>query len=340
MTLLQWTPHSKPHTCRRLLPLCNNLTCVSSQVIVTEGTKEGRNEPSLSSRGNSTSLIALLVNSDSTSAVLSSHPPVISLWRTVYILPLPSTCSLFLANNPTHTIFYLSSEHTSTMTPTTFSIAKMSVSFLLMFCLSTISRAAVVHEPLLGEQESSLRDKDFIFDLGGSTPTIDASGGRQFVMSRENTPGLKLSNGRNGGGGTQVLFRFEPCGFRTPHFHPRGTENFFVISGQVRANFLREEGGSRGQRVVVNDVSAGFAGFFPEAHVHFLQNFGCEEAMTLSVFDNSNEGLVDIAPTLQFPKDTIQLALGNGKLRPSDALFEDVLIQSQKCLRRCGLLKH
>lgn len=85
----------------------------------------------------------------------------------------------------------------------------------------------------------------------------------------------------------------------------------------------------------MNDISEGFAGFFPEAHVHFLQNFGCEPAATLSFFDNSDEGVVDVAPTLGFPRDTIQLALGNDNLKLSDDLVNNVLIQSQECLRRC-----
>ena len=131
-----------------------------------------------------------------------------------------------------------------------------------------------------------------------------------------------------------VLFFSFPSFYR-PHYHPRGTENFFVLSGKVRANFLRE---APEQKVVANDVSAGFAGFFPEAHVHFLQNLGCEPAETLSFFDTSDEGLVDIASTLQFPKDTIQLSLGNNRLEPSDDLLDDVLIQSRKCLRRCKKL--
>lgn len=177
-----------------------------------------------------------------------------------------------------------------------------------------------------------LQDEDFVFDLAGSTPTVDASGGRQFVASRENFPALSLSNGRNGGGGTQVLFKFEPCGFRTPHFHPRGTENIFVISGQVRANFLRE---GSSQQLVANDISAGYAGFFPEAHVHFLQNIGCDEAMTLSTFDNSDEGIVDIAANLRFLRDTIQITLGEDDLAPDDDLISDVLVQSQECLERC-----
>ena len=80
---------------------------------------------------------------------------------------------------------------------------------------------AVNSAPLLGEQESTLEDSDFVFDLGGSQPTLDRSGGQQFVLDRENLPALALSNGRNGGGGTQVLFRFAPCGKFRRSFLPR-----------------------------------------------------------------------------------------------------------------------
>lgn len=105
-----------------------------------------------------------------------------------------------------------------------------------------------------------------------------------------------------------------------------------MISGKARANFLRE---APSQKVVVNDISEGFAGFFPEASVHFLQNFGCEPATTLSTFDTSHEGVVDVATSLGFPRDTIQLALGNDDLKLSDELVKNVLIQSKECLRQC-----
>ena len=72
-------------------------------------------------------------------------------------------------------------------------------------------------------------------------------------------------------------------------------KTFFVTPGQVRSNFLRE---FPQQKLVVNNVSGGFSGLIPEGHIHFLQNFGCEPAQTLSFFDTSDQGLIDITPAL------------------------------------------
>lgn len=88
----------------------------------------------------------------------------------------------------------------------------------------------------------------------------------------------------------------------------------------------------------MNDISEGFAGFFPEAHAHFLQSFGCEPATALPTFDTSDEGFVDVAASLGFPRDAIQLALGNDDLKLSDELVENALMQSKERLRRCRKL--
>lgn len=63
-------------------------------------------------------------------------------------------------------------------------------------------------------QENELADADFVFNLAASEPAASGVGGNQFVLNRENTKGLRLGNGANGGAGTQVLFNFKPCGFR------------------------------------------------------------------------------------------------------------------------------
>lgn len=209
------------------------------------------------------------------------------------------------------------------------------VVFVLALLLAKELCATGVPQPMItrfGDQEDTFNPKDFVFDLQGSEPAVDSDGGKMFVMSQENTPGLRLGAVVNRGGGEQVLFNFEPCGFRTPHFHPRGVENFHVISGKIAANFISESG-----NLIMNNVTAGFSGFFPLAHVHFLQNIGCKPAITLSILDNMDPGVYDVASVLNLQPDTIQLTLGDKKLRANQDLIEDVLQQSAVCLKRCGL---
>jgi len=188
--------------------------------------------------------------------------------------------------------------------------------------------------PPIGLQANMVPDEGFVFDLAGAPPSLDTAGGKSFTASLVSFPALNLPNG----GGLQSLFKFEPCGFRTAHVHPRGTENFFVVKGKIRANLLREAGGALGQEAIANEIEAGFSGFFPAGQIHFLQNIGCEEAITIAMFDTPDPGTSDIAASLRLPIDIIQQTFGNKDLIADDAIIDDVLMQSKKCLARCARL--
>jgi Cupin len=205
----------------------------------------------------------------------------------------------------------------------------------LSLCAASAAAAGSVLADIapLGVQENELLDSDFVFNLAGSAPFASGNGGTQKNMNRNNLKSLRLGNGNNGGGGSQILFEFAPCGFRTPHHHPRGVENFHILSGEVAANFIRETGGA----LVTNNITKGFSGYFPLAHFHFLQNIGCEPASAIVMFDNSDEGVINTAVSLRFPFDTIQGALGNVDVVANDKIINDVLQQSRACLKRCGL---
>jgi hypothetical protein len=210
----------------------------------------------------------------------------------------------------------------------------VAIAALTFFVSTTAAQAGVLDNTApLGLQENELLNTDFVFNLAGSAPFASGNGGTQKNMNRNNLKSLRLGNGRDGGGGSQILFEFAPCGFRTPHHHPRGVENFYVTSGNVAANFIRETGGA----LVTNNITKGFSGYFPMAHFHFLQNIGCEPASVIVMFDNSDEGVINTAVTLRFPFDTIQGALGNFDLVANDKVIADVLQQSKACLKRCGL---
>jgi quercetin dioxygenase-like cupin family protein len=185
----------------------------------------------------------------------------------------------------------------------------------------------------LGLQENELADTDFVFNIAESKPAGVGDGGKQRDMNRGNIKGLRLGNGANGGGGNQVLFEFEPCGFRTPHLHPRGTENFHVLSGRVAANIIRETGGA----LISNEITKGLSGFFPEGHFHFLQNIGCDPASVIAMFDNSDPGVINTAVSLRLPE--IQGTLGNSDLEANDEVINNTMMQSRACLKRCGLDK-
>lgn len=65
----------------------------------------------------------------------------------------------------------------------------------------------------------------------------------------------------------------EPCGFVTPHMHPRATEVAYAVNGTMQVGFLVENGA----RFVMNDVGPDQAVVFPRGSIHFEMNNGCGE---------------------------------------------------------------
>ncbi len=51
-----------------------------------------------------------------------------------------------------------------------------------------------------------------------------------------------------------------PCGYNTPHTHPRATEFNFAVNGTLQTGFLAENGA----RFVFNEVPPGSAAIFPK----------------------------------------------------------------------------
>jgi oxalate decarboxylase/phosphoglucose isomerase-like protein (cupin superfamily) len=213
------------------------------------------------------------------------------------------------------------------------SLAAIAVVSLLISSAAAMSNMVLANIAPQSAQEAELADTDFVFDLAQSSPVASGDGGSLRVMSGTQLKALRLSNGAGGGGGVQVFADFAPCGFRTPHIHPRGTENFFVISGMVKALLLRENGGG----LISNNITAGFSGFFGEGQLHFLQNVGCENAKVIAMFDNNDPGTVNAAAALRFPTDTLEGTFGNSELVPNDDVIGNILVQSRACLKRCGL---
>jgi oxalate decarboxylase/phosphoglucose isomerase-like protein (cupin superfamily) len=209
--------------------------------------------------------------------------------------------------------------------------------FMLLVTVSVTSGVTLLDDSApQAAQGAELADSDFVFNLAGSPAAAKGAGGEVRVMSAANTKSLRLGAGTANRGGVQVLFTYAPCGFRTPHTHPRGTENFHVLSGHVAAELIREGSG----KLISNNVTAGFSGYFGAGQVHFLRNIGCEPAKIIVIFDTPDPGTVDVATVLRFPKDTVQGTLGDYSLKLDEAVLSNVLMQSKMCLKRCGLPTH
>jgi oxalate decarboxylase/phosphoglucose isomerase-like protein (cupin superfamily) len=186
---------------------------------------------------------------------------------------------------------------------------------------------------LYRDQQSRINSSSFVFNLLGSKPASVGNGGTLKSLTKKNFPALGLGNAFGGTAGVQSLLTLKPCGIRLPHIHPRGTENFYIVKGMMRANFLRETGA-----IVSNNVTTGFAGFFPMGSVHFLYNPTCSDAVAILMFDNNDPGTLTTVSMAKIITDSFGIMFNiTDSGTPLEDILKSDLQQGYECFQRCGL---
>ncbi|KAL9254702.1 Germin-like protein [Drosera capensis] len=107
------------------------------------------------------------------------------------------------------------------------------------------------------------------------------------IVSASQYPGLTtlvLSIGRTD---------LEVGGLVSAHAHPRSSEMFFVVKGEIVAGFIDSHNKVFGKVVKGGDVFV-----VPRKLLHFIFNDWRESATMFSVFNSQNPGLVDISGAL------------------------------------------
>jgi oxalate decarboxylase/phosphoglucose isomerase-like protein (cupin superfamily) len=199
--------------------------------------------------------------------------------------------------------------------------------------LLLLSAAQPPEVELFKDQQSRINSSSFVFNLLGSKPASVGNGGTMKSLTRKNFPALGLGNGFGGTAGVQNLLTLKPCGIRLPHIHPRGTENFYIIKGMMRANFLREAG-----TVVTNNITAGYAGYFPMGSLHFLYNPTCSDAVAILMFDNNDPGTVTTVSMAKVITDSFGILFNVTDVgTPLEDVLKSELQQGTECFQRCGL---
>ena len=105
---------------------------------------------------------------------------------------------------------------------------------------------------------------DFLNPPGGAGETKGA-GGRTVSANFGTFPALI------GTGMAMTIGFLGPCGYNTPHTHPRATEFNFAVNGTLSAGVLTENGA----RFIFNQVQPGSAAIFPKGAIHFEMNNEC-----------------------------------------------------------------
>ncbi|CAM6104734.1 unnamed protein product [Calypogeia fissa] len=117
--------------------------------------------------------------------------------------------------------------------------------------------------------------------------------------------------GLNGLGLAAVLFEFGPESQIDPHTHPRATEMFFVLSGEIQAGFVDTANNFFETTLYVGDIFV-----FPKGLLHFLRNNGKGTASGFSALTSENPGVLNVFKGLftgsgtGFPDIVISTALG------------------------------
>lgn len=201
--------------------------------------------------------------------------------------------------------------------------------------------AQLITAPLQQDRIALLRPEDFVFDFRnppGSLLVATGNAGRVVPANRKTFPALIGT-----GSGMAVGF-LGPCGFNTPHTHPRGTELNIPVVGRLNTTFILENGANR----INNIVDTFQMTVFPQGTLHQEFNPDCGETIFVAGFNNEDFGTAQTADLFfRLEDDVIRASLGGTNIvvdgRDLDqfkgSIPRNVAIGVEECLARCGLQK-
>ena len=133
-----------------------------------------------------------------------------------------------------------------------------------------------------------------------------------------------------------------PCGFNTPHTHPRSAELNLVIEGTLYTQMETESSA----RTVTNKLEKYQMTVFPQGAMHTEFNPTCSNATFVAGFGSSDPGTQQVAQTLLgLSGDLVSAAFDNAVSGADIAYFYSVLpspvaMGVTECLARCGIAKN
>jgi len=156
------------------------------------------------------------------------------------------------------------------------------------------------------------KNENFVFSFDDPTKRGVGAGGDLVVANRKGFPALV-----GAGSGMAVGF-LGPCGFNTPHVHPRATELQIVVKGKVVVEMLPENGvfndpknPKSGRRLITNTLGPFQMTPFYQGSVHSQFNPTCDDAIFVASFNTKDFGAGQVAEELfALDSDTVQAAFG------------------------------
>ncbi|KAL8997019.1 MAG: hypothetical protein Q9169_003609 [Polycauliona sp. 2 TL-2023] len=181
------------------------------------------------------------------------------------------------------------------------------------------------------------RDTSFKFDF--DTPPADTlsqgKGGRTVRADRKSFPPLI------GTGASMALGFLGPCGFNTPHTHPRSVEINLVVQGSLETEFTLENGA----RTIRNTLALHQMTAFPQGALHTEFNPTCDDAIFVAAFADEDPGVQQTAQTyFGLDREIVEAATGNDFTFEGKDIVEfrelipaNVAQGVESCLKRCGI---
>jgi hypothetical protein len=144
-----------------------------------------------------------------------------------------------------------------------------------------------------------------------------------------------------GNGASMTVGFLGPCGFNTPHTHPRATELNIIVSGRLMGAVTLENGA----RHMQHELKPFSMVVFPQGALHTEWNPDCDPAVFVAAFPNEDPGVQQTAQTFfGFEDDVIRAALGgDGSVNGVDLdkfrtiIPPNVALGVESCLKKCNI---
>ena len=181
-------------------------------------------------------------------------------------------------------------------------------------------------------------DGDFVYDFNNapSSAITTGKGGHTVKADREVFPALI------GTGVSMTLGFLGPCGFNTPHTHPRSSEINVVVKGSLVTEFTLENGA----HTVTNRLKENQMTVFPQGALHTEFNPGCTDALFVAGFASEDPGVQQAAQTFfGLNDDIVEAALGQDTIDGATLeKFRSIIPPNvaegvEKCLQQCHISK-
>ncbi|KAF4555486.1 Hypothetical protein D9617_2g054470 [Elsinoe fawcettii] len=186
------------------------------------------------------------------------------------------------------------------------------------------------------------KDEQFVFNFDDLTKKgLGGKGGDLVAANRKTFPALVST-----GAGMAVGF-LGPCGFNTPHVHPRSVELQIVTEGRLVTEMVPENGvlANGKRRVIRNTLEKNQMTPFYQGSVHTQFNPDCDKATFVAAFNNEDFSAGQIPDELfALGDDVISAAFGQAIAGEDVAKFRKAIPTSialgvEECLVKCGIQK-